>query len=139
TGGKLRRTELRRQRSAQPLSAGSVTRKKEPDGNGTYLRRPCPTVRAERSPRSGRSRSAAKCGQPLPACPSTSSLLKAVAIHGHSPRAALGLRSEPAPDLIRGRTGGLSECHSRPAPFFRAASPSVNGRSCRTKACRRDP
>jgi hypothetical protein len=28
-----------------------------------------------------------------------------VAIHGHSPRAAFGLRSEPAPDSIRGRTG----------------------------------
>jgi len=40
-----------------------------------------------------------------PVCPSTFSLLKAVAIHSHSPRAAFGLRSEPAPDLIRGRTG----------------------------------
>jgi len=42
---------------------------------------------------------------PSPVCSSTSSLRNAVAIHGHSPRTAFGLRSEPAPDSIRGRTG----------------------------------
>lgn len=35
----------------------------------------------------------------------TFSLLKAVAIRGHSLRVVFGLRSEPAPDSIRGRTG----------------------------------
>jgi hypothetical protein len=39
--------------------------------------------------------------------PSTSSLPKAVAIPGHSPRAACGLRSEPASDLIRGAEHGV--------------------------------
>jgi len=69
-----------------------------PDPNGTYLGPPDSQPFALSVARAaGGVEAPPSMNSPSPVCPSTSSLLKAVTIHGHSPRAAFGLRS--------GRTG----------------------------------